>query len=94
MSVRQREVAMTADMVHQRVRVMNALQLRRSECVLEVGCGNGLLAREMAYEVGLEGRVTGADIIDSMLTMARGAHADRVNIEFMVDANYLGRRSG
>lgn len=82
MSVMQRKVAMTPDMVDQRERVMRALRLRSGERVLEVGCGNGLLAGEMARQVGLEGRITGVDISAPMIAMARDANIGRANVEF------------
>jgi ubiquinone/menaquinone biosynthesis C-methylase UbiE len=55
--------------------VRTALALRPRDRVLDVGAGPGLLAAEMADEVGPEGRVCGIDISDSMLAIAR-THAD------------------
>jgi SAM-dependent methyltransferase len=39
--------------------------------VLDVGCGTGVLAREAAGRVGPSGRVTGLDLNDGMLGVAR-----------------------
>jgi SAM-dependent methyltransferase len=39
--------------------------------VLDVGCGTGVLAREAATRVGPAGRVTGLDLNDGMLAVAR-----------------------
>lgn len=66
----------TPDVVEQRRVVHRALALRPGERVLDVGSGPGLLAAEMAAEVGLDGRVCGIDISDSMLAIAQArAHA-------------------
>ncbi|MEV6287085.1 methyltransferase domain-containing protein [Kribbella sp. NPDC051770] len=65
----------TPDVVEQRRIVRTALALRPGDRVLDVGVGPGLLAAEMAAEVGPEGRVCGVDISDSMLAIA-GTRAD------------------
>lgn len=61
----------TPDVIEQRRVVRTALALRPGDRVLDVGVGPGLLAAEMAAEVGPQGRVCGIDISDSMLTIAR-----------------------
>jgi ubiquinone/menaquinone biosynthesis C-methylase UbiE len=61
---------MTPDVVEQRRVVRAALALRSGDRVLDVGVGPGLLAAEMAAEVGPTGRVCGIDISDSMLAIA------------------------
>ena len=61
----------TADVVEQRRIVRAALALRSGDRVLDVGVGPGLLAAEMATEVGPSGRICGIDISDSMLAIAR-----------------------
>ncbi|GAA1617689.1 hypothetical protein GCM10009744_00290 [Kribbella alba] len=63
-------VYMTPDVIEQRRVVRIALALRPGDRVLDVGVGPGLLAAEMADEVGPEGRVCGIDISDSMLAIA------------------------
>ncbi|MEV5961578.1 methyltransferase domain-containing protein [Kribbella sp. NPDC051952] len=60
----------TPDVVEQRRVVRAALALRPGDRVLDVGVGPGLLAAEMASEVGPSGRICGIDISDSMLAIA------------------------
>jgi arsenite methyltransferase len=66
---------MTADIVEQRRAVRAALALRQGEKVLDIGSGAGLLAREMAAEVGAAGSVDGVDPSGSMLALARRRRA-------------------
>jgi ubiquinone/menaquinone biosynthesis C-methylase UbiE len=60
----------TPDVTRQRMRTLEALQLKAGESVLDVGCGSGLLAHDMATLVGESGRVTGVDISQDMLALA------------------------
>lgn len=60
----------TADVIEQRRRVLDALGLRPGERVLDLGCGPGFLAAEMALAVGPEGTVHGADLSPAMLEIA------------------------
>jgi ubiquinone/menaquinone biosynthesis C-methylase UbiE len=60
----------TPDVIEQRRVVRTALALRPGDRVLDVGVGPGLLAAEMAAEVGPDGRICGIDISDSMLAIA------------------------
>src|SRR5215472_4174581 len=62
---------MTPDVVEQRRAVRAALGLGRGEKVLDIGSGAGLLAQEMAAEVGPSGSVDGIDPSESMLALAR-----------------------
>jgi SAM-dependent methyltransferase len=61
----------TPDVVSQRRAIRAALALQPGERVLDIGSGPGLLAGEMAEQVGAEGRVHGIDPSDSMLAIAR-----------------------
>ena len=49
------------------MRTLEALHLEAGESVLDVGCGTGLLAYEMATLVGAGGRVVGVDGSKNML---------------------------
>ncbi len=45
--------------------------LKTGERILDVACGTGVLARQAAEAVGPSGEVTGLDVNDGMLSMAR-----------------------
>jgi ubiquinone/menaquinone biosynthesis C-methylase UbiE len=62
---------MTPDVVEQRRAVRAALALEQGEKVLDIGSGVGLLAHEMAGEVGAAGSIDGIDPSESMLALAR-----------------------
>ena len=61
----------TPDVVAQRQATLRALGLRRGEVVVDVGCGPGFLAGEMAAVVAPTGHVFGTDISDAMLELAK-----------------------
>jgi arsenite methyltransferase len=73
-------LAETAEMREQRCRVIDLLAPRRGWRILDVGCGPGHLAGELADVVGTEGRVFGVDVSNNMLALARsrpGVQFDR-----------------
>jgi len=72
----------SAPIAEQRARTRAALALRAGEHGLEVGCGIGLLACEMASEVGPSGRITGIDNSPDLIAAA-SARAEQ---------NHLGDR--
>src|SRR6266496_14186 len=49
--------------------------LRAGDCVLDVACGTGIVARRAAEQVGSVGRVVGLDLNAGMLAVARSASA-------------------
>lgn len=51
--------------------LLNAAQIKPGEDVLDVGCGTGVFSREAIKVVGPAGSVTGADLSESMLVVAR-----------------------
>jgi ubiquinone/menaquinone biosynthesis C-methylase UbiE len=90
LAIRQEQVACTPDMVVQRQRVRAALKLRPGERVLEVGCGNGFMASEMAIEVGADGCVEGVDISPTMVALAEATCHGVPNARFSIaDATVL-----
>ena len=56
--------------VRQRMRTLEVLGPRARERVIDVGCGPGLLVRDLAVEVGPEARVVGVDSSPPMLELA------------------------
>jgi arsenite methyltransferase len=76
----------TPDVVAQRAATLHALALQAGERVVDVGSGPGLLAAEMAAQVGPAGRVIGLDLSDSMLALSRqryGELATSVSMSFL-----------
>ncbi|HSB02741.1 MAG TPA: class I SAM-dependent methyltransferase [Anaerolineales bacterium] len=52
-------------------RIINAAKIRAGQRVLDVACGTGVLARALAERVGPTGSVTGLDINEGMLAVAK-----------------------
>ena len=52
-------------------RVADAAQIRPGQRVLDVACGTGILAREVATRVGTGGRIVGIDASPGMVAVAR-----------------------
>ncbi|CAN5756155.1 class I SAM-dependent methyltransferase [soil metagenome] len=50
----------------------NAAGLRKGMSVLEIGCGTGVVTRELARIAGRDGRVVGIDVSSALLSYARG----------------------
>jgi ubiquinone/menaquinone biosynthesis C-methylase UbiE len=63
-------IYLTLDIVAQRARVLAALGLKSGERVVDLGCGPGLLAWEMAQQVGSAGEVQCLDASQSMVALA------------------------
>ncbi len=82
----------TPDVVGQRSRLLQVMELQSGQQVLDVGSGPGLLAVELAATVGSTGRVRGVDQSEPMVRMAaaRCEAADQDWAEFEVaDATEL-----
>ena len=62
---------LTPDVVDQRMRVLEHVDLQPGERVLDIGVGPGLLALDMASLVGPGGRLRGVDLSDAMLAMSK-----------------------
>ena len=70
---------------------LSLLDLRGTEAVLDIGCGQGKVTREIAARVPL-GRVVGVDASEKMVAFAREREAPspHPNLEFVVaDARHL-----
>jgi SAM-dependent methyltransferase len=64
--------------------VLAALDIRPGEAVLDVGCGCGQTLLELAERVGPNGHVTGLDISEPMLALARERAAGHPQIEILL----------
>ena len=64
--------------------ILEALRLQPGERVLDVACGGGKTTVAAARKVGPEGHVTGVDIAEDMLALAKTRKADAglENVEF------------
>lgn len=78
--VRLERIYAAPEIVEQRARTRAALGARAGERGLDVGCGPGLLACELAREVGPRGRIVATDASPDMLTVARD-RARREHVE-------------
>lgn len=74
-------VAARPEVVELHDRATTILAARPGENVLEVGCGLGADARELARAVAPEGRVTAVDVSEAMLDAARERH-DGSNVTY------------
>ena len=72
----QRAVAQCRDIVLRYSQVLEALQLRRGERVLEIGCGGGFLTSEVAQCVGPTGEVRAIDISADQIAAAQNRCAE------------------
>lgn len=72
----QQVIAQAHDLVVRRGTVLEALNLRTGERVLEVGCGGGYFAREAAQFVGPTGRVCAIDISPDQVAAAQARCAE------------------
>lgn len=64
-------VYLTPDVTAQRAATLEALAPRPGQHAVDVGVGPGLLAAQITQAVGLHGQVTGIDVSQAMLDIAR-----------------------
>lgn len=67
----QRAVATCHDMAIRRSTVLEKVNARTGQAILEIGCGGGFYACEAARMVGPSGRVCAVDISDDQIAVAR-----------------------
>ena len=67
-----------------RQRVVSLAHVQPGEQVLDVGCGTGTLALEVARHVGTAGRVAGIDPSPQQISRARAKAARRLPTEFQI----------
>jgi demethylmenaquinone methyltransferase/2-methoxy-6-polyprenyl-1,4-benzoquinol methylase len=83
-----------------RLRAVELLQLRRGDCVVDLGCGTGLNFPLLLGEIGPEGRLIGVDLSSDMLRCARqrADAAGWANVELvegdMLSFEYPDRTNG
>jgi ubiquinone/menaquinone biosynthesis C-methylase UbiE len=56
--------------------LVDAARIATGQCVLDVACGTGIVARTVADRLGAAGRVVGVDLSEAMLTVARRVRPD------------------
>jgi len=76
---------LTRDVVSQRRIVLDAIDPKPGEAVLDVGPGPGLLLEELARRVGASGRAVGLDLSESMLAQARRRCGELAWVELDLD---------
>ena len=79
----QRHLAEAPEGMKRRLLAFEALDLVPGLRVLEIGCGGGQLAGDVAMAVGADGHYVVLDPSEEQLAVARAAHADTANIRFV-----------
>lgn len=74
---------MSGDVRRRRRIASDALAPQTGDRVVDIGCGPGFHAAELAEMVGATGHVLGVDSSDTMLRLAAARNADRANVEFL-----------
>ena len=64
------QIYSTPDVVKQREIILSKLNLQPGERVIDIGSGPGLLAEDIAKEVGSSGLICGVDISDAMIALS------------------------
>lgn len=62
--------------------LLRIAELRPGECILDVGCGTGIVTRLAAQEVGASGTVVGVDIDAGMLAVAQSVTPPVLEIDW------------
>jgi len=80
----QQAASRTADYAARRAATFEGLAPALGETILEVGCGSGLFATQVATALGLSGQVHAIDVSDDQVAAARSACPGLSNIELRV----------
>jgi ubiquinone/menaquinone biosynthesis C-methylase UbiE len=80
----QRRVAQSLDLVARRIAVIDAVQPRTGEHILDVGCGGGFYVRELGLAVGASGRVCGLDLSADQIAAAQAHCGDLPNVDLKI----------
>ncbi len=64
--------------------ILDLIVISTGSRVLDVGCGNGILAPFLINRIGREGNLLSLDVSPRMIEVARGKHRHK-NIEFLCD---------
>ncbi len=89
------EASYDAQLAPYSTRVLDALDPRPGERVLDVGCGTGPCTVALAERVGPTGRVVGLDLSPAMVDRARQRSADHPNVALVEgDAQHLPLADG
>jgi arsenite methyltransferase len=80
----QQRLAETSDLYRRRLAVLDALDPRPGERMLEAGCGAGPLLPAIGAAVGPSGRVVGIDISEDQAAAARVRCVNQPNVEIDV----------
>ena len=82
MARRMEAIYVSEDAFRRRRAVLDVLELKSNEQILDIGTGPGFLAQEMADAVGQRGAVLAVDFSDSMLGLARTRCSGRQSVRF------------
>jgi len=82
-SKRTERAYLSPEIVRQRERTLAVIGPQKRERIVDVGCGPGLLACELAAAVGNGGHVTGIDSSSSMIVLANDRCAGLSNVTFI-----------
>ncbi len=82
-SIIQQKIANGYAGISRRLAIINALNLKASESVIDIGCGGGHLVEEISFSVGEKGKVIGIDPSEDQLDVARDKCKNQNNVKFI-----------